>query len=158
MRSTKFLSGKDEEILKLVDEWGGVGLPENVFQPSGNYSGFCYIQKSAESGPVLVIPADLPRMKTEDLDEMFAFPKENQFLVIVPDYNQTGTNALYMSRPALIKPMFGRWSFQKHIRQALRKSINLSVWLNKAVQYDLDTPQDLQKYNKINQYSIETIY
>jgi 2-phospho-L-lactate guanylyltransferase len=151
---------KDEEILKLVDEWGGVGLPENT-SSSLNLAitqAFAYIQKSAESGPVLVIPADLPRMKTEDLDEMFAFPKENQFLVIVPDYNQTGTNALYMSRPALIKPMFGRWSFQKHIRQALRKSINLSVWLNKAVQYDLDTPQDLQKYNKINQYSIETIY
>lgn len=57
---------KDEEILKLVDEWGGVGLPENT-SSSLNLAitqAFAYIQKSAESGPVLVIPADLPRMKT----------------------------------------------------------------------------------------------
>ncbi len=57
---------KDEEILKLVDEWGGgVGLPENT-SSSLNLAitqAFAYIQKSAESGPVLVIPADLPRMK-----------------------------------------------------------------------------------------------
>jgi 2-phospho-L-lactate guanylyltransferase (CobY/MobA/RfbA family) len=195
---------RDEEILKLVDEWGGVALAENT-SSSLNLAisqAFAFIQESEESGPVLVIPADLPRMKTEDLDEMLALAKENgnshfsprhgqetmserekelgslvvsrprimdyfhtencwkenRFLVIVPDYNQTGTNALYMSRPALIKPMFGRRSFQKHIRQALVKSINLTVWLNNVMQYDLDTHQDLQKYNKINHNLIETIY
>ena len=70
---------KDEEILNLVSEWGGVGLLENT--PSSlNLAisqAFSYIQKSNESGPVLVIPVDLPRMKTEDLDEMLGLAKEN---------------------------------------------------------------------------------
>lgn len=150
---------KDEEILNLVSEWGGVGLLENT--PSSlNLAisqAFSYIQKSNESGPVLVIPADLPSMRTEDLCEMMmALARTNQFLVVIPDYNQTGTNALYMSKPGLITPMFGRRSFQKHIRQALVKSINLTVWLNDTMQSDLDTLQDLEKYNKINIYSTKT--
>lgn len=169
---------KDEEILKLVEEWGGVGLPENT--PSSlNLAisqAFAFIHDSGESGPVLVIPADLPGMETEDLIELFALAKSvkysekrdvnrscyqrsfdngkrghnktSSFLVIVPDYNQTGTNALLMSEAKLITPMFGRRSFQKHIRQALVKSINLTVWLNDAIQTDLDTIQDWKKYNK----------
>lgn len=178
---------KDDAILKLVDEWGGVGLPENT-SSSLNLAiaqAFAFIHNSGESGPVLVIPADLPGMKPEDLRGLFALAgsdkssehndgkhscignslglenKEHNkiypFLVIVPDYNQTGTNALLMSEAELITPMFGRRSFQKHIRQALVKSINLTVWLNDAMQSDLDTLQDWQKYNKINFYSTEII-
>ena len=175
---------KDDAILKLVDEWGGVGLPENT-SSSLNLAiaqAFAFIHNSGESGPVLVIPADLPGMKPEDLRGLFALAGSDKssehndgsrsfitdlenkvriptssFLVIVPDYNQTGTNALLMSEAELITPMFGRRSFQKHIRQALVKSINLTVWLNDAMQSDLDTLQDWQKYNKINFYSTEII-
>ena len=94
-------------------------------------------------------------MSSNDLDEVIRLGSDQNFLVIVPDLHQSGTNALFMSQPGLIKPMFGRRSYQKHIKQALVNSIDLTVWLNKKIQSDLDTPQDLENYNKINLYSLE---
>lgn len=149
---------KDEMILEKVQQWGGDALKEN--SPSSLNKAlaqaFAAI-KDIDEGPVLVIPADLPQMETEDLERLVNFAQTENFLVIIPDYNQTGTNALFMSRPGLIEPRFGRRSFQKHLKQALLKNVNLTVWLNKKMQSDLDTPQDLQNYTKINLYSKEII-
>ena len=147
---------RDDEVMALTKEWGGIALAE-ASPSSLNLAvnqAFGYIQKQG-SGSVLVIPADLPQMGSNDLEEVIRLGSDQNFLVIVPDLHQSGTNALFMSQPGLIKPMFGRRSYQKHIKQALVNSIDLTVWLNKKIQSDLDTPQDLENYNKINLYSLE---
>jgi len=140
----------DPQLLTYTEVNGGVGLLEN--SPSSLNQAisqaFSVIQEE-DPGPVLVIPADLPKMRSEDLAELISLGRSDRFLVIVPDCHQTGTNALYLSSPTLIRPRFGYRSFQKHTGQALKKTADLTIWLNKPMQYDLDTFQDLHLYNKI---------
>jgi len=88
-------------------------------------------------------------MTEEDLTELIDLRHDGKFMVIVPDQRQCGTNAIILSHPNFLVPQFGRRSFQKHIQQAANQSIDLIVWLNKNIQRDLDTPQDLLFYNKI---------
>ena len=140
----------DPQLLTYTEANGGLGLQEN-YPSSLNQAisqAFSVIQEE-DPGPVLVIPADLPQMRSEDLAELISLGKSDRFLVIVPDWHQTGTNALYISGPTLIQPRFGHRSFQKHTGQALKKSADLTIWLNKTMQYDLDTFQDLHLCNKI---------
>jgi|LSQX01.1.fsa_nt_gb 2-phospho-L-lactate guanylyltransferase len=142
---------KDQELLDYTRANGGVALQENT--PSSLNKAvsqaFAVIQDN-DPGPVLVVPADLPDMRSEDLAELIDQGTSDRFLLIVPDCHQTGTNALFASSPTLIEPRFGRRSFQKHTGQALKKSAEITIWLKKSMQYDLDTFQDLQLYNKIN--------
>lgn len=149
---------KDDTILKMVEAWGGLALREQspTSLNKALEQAFETIKQKG-GGAVLVIPADLPQMQTKDLESLISLGKAKDFVVIVPDYNQTGTNALFMSRPGLIRPMFGRKSFQKHVRQSSEKSVELTVWLNQFMQSDLDTHQDLQNYIKINIHSTEFI-
>ena len=140
----------DPQLLTYTEANDGVGLLEN--SPSSLNQAisqaFSVIEEE-DPGPVLVIPADLPKMRSEDLAELISLGISERFLVIVPDCHQTGTNALYLSSPTLIRPRFGYRSFQKHTGQALKKTADLTIWLNKPMQYDLDTFQDLHLYNKI---------
>jgi len=140
----------DPQLLTYTEANDGVGLLEN--SPSSLNQAisqaFSVIEEE-DPGPVLVIPADLPKMRSEDLAELISLGISERFLVIVPDCHQTGTNALYLSSPTLIKPRFGHRSFQKHTSQALKKTADLTIWINKPMQYDLDTFQDLHLYNKI---------
>jgi len=45
-------------------------------------------------------------------------------------------------------PQFGRNSFQKHARQALKIGENLDVLLIENIQHDLDTYTDLEMLDK----------
>jgi len=141
---------QDEKVLDYARQSGGVALKENQ-QSSLNdaVSQAIAFILGKETGMVLIVPADLPWMTEEDLTELIDLRHDGKFMVIVPDQRQCGTNAIILSHPNFLVPQFGRRSFQKHIQQAANQSIDLIVWLNKNIQRDLDTPQDLLFYNKI---------
>jgi len=63
--------------------------------------------------------------------------------LIVPDHMQLGTNALLLTRPNLLKPQFGANSFQAHCQQAEHLHLHQTIYLNKHIQQDIDTPDDL---------------
>lgn len=141
---------QDEEVLEYTRQMGGVALQENK-QSSLNEAVTQALEtiQTNQPGMVLIVPADLPWMTVEDLDALFQLRRDGEFIVIVPDHCQRGTNAILLSHPDLLVPQFGRHSFQKHTQQAINRSVALVVFLNKNIQRDLDTPQDLLFYNKI---------
>jgi len=96
-------------------------------------------------GCFLVLPSDLPLMTPQDISRLIEQMDGKRILVIVPDHLQSGTNALLMSDPELIKPCFGTDSFRKHTRQALAKNAELVVYLNQNIQWDLDTSLELNR-------------
>lgn len=103
------------------------------------------------SGRILILPSDLPLMTSKDLENLISIADRKQQLVIVPDHFQSGTNALLLSEPDLIKPCFGSGSFRKHTRQAWEKNAELVVYLNENIQWDLDT--SLELYRIINTHN-----
>ncbi len=104
--------------------------------------------RQAGGGRVLVLPSDLPLMTTSDLIKLTCLAEGGRKLVIVPDHYQSGTNALIMSDPDLIRPRFGSGSFRKHTRQAMEKNAELVVYLNENIQWDLDTSLELYRIIK----------
>ncbi len=140
----------DEKILNHVRENGQIALEEHE-KSSLNLAvsqALSFITE-ADGGQVLILPADLPWMTGKDLAGFIQLQKEGNFIAVIPDQKQTGTNAVLISNPGLLKPKFGENSFQKHTKQAQSIGTNLIVWLNKNIQRDLDTPQDFEFYNKI---------
>ena len=142
---------QDEEVLQYTRQSGGVALVENQ-QSSLNAAVSQALDFIVENDPgkVLIVPTDLPWMTVEDLAGLIGKREVGKFMVIVPDQRQWGTNAIFISHPGLLTPRFGRRSFQKHVKQAASRSAALTVWLNKNIQRDLDNPQDLLFYNKMN--------
>ncbi len=141
---------QDDHVLDYARQMGAVTLQENI--PSSLNEAVLQALSfliEYDPGMALIIPTDLPWMTVEDLATLIHLRRTGEFMIIVPDQAQRGTNAIFLSHPSLLKPQFGRHSFQKHTRQATNRSIELIVWLNKNIQRDLDTPQDLFFYNKI---------
>jgi 2-phospho-L-lactate guanylyltransferase len=108
---------------------------------------------------LLILPADLPLVSETDLLEFLALESGQTQMIIAPDRKMDGTNALFINPIGAIKYNFGEWSYRKHIEQAERKGIDVSILQNKNLAFDLDVPEDWEllrtldseKNNQINQ-------
>lgn len=140
---------REDHALAFCRTNGGVPLLED--DPSTLNSAISLAQKiilKQGNSRVMILPSDLPLMASKDLESLLCLADGKRKLVIVPDHLQAGTNALVMSEPQLIEPNFGSGSFRKHTRQALEKNVELIVYLNENIQWDLDT--SLELYRIIN--------
>jgi 2-phospho-L-lactate guanylyltransferase len=92
---------------------------------------------------VLVLPADLPLLKDEDIRELIERAQNPPVMVIVPDRHRSGTNAL-LTRPAgLIEYDFGPESFERHVARAESAGARLEICEIASVGLDVDLPEDL---------------
>jgi 2-phospho-L-lactate guanylyltransferase len=101
------------------------------------------VAKSYRSHSVLVLPADLPQLTEEDIRVILESGKQPPVVVIVPDYHQKGTNALYMNPAGAIEYEFGEGSFDRHSQSALRAGVELKVCNLPSLAHDVDLPEDL---------------
>lgn len=92
---------------------------------------------------VLVLPADLPLLRKEDLLMFFEHITKSPSVVITPDRHLNGTNALLMSPGGLITYDFGPGSFPRHCEQTKKIGARLEIVRNENIELDLDTPADL---------------
>ena len=99
---------------------------------------------------ILILPADLPLISREDIEELLSFESALSQMIIVPDRKMNGTNALFINPIGAIKYNFGEWSFRKHIEQAERKKIDVKILNNPNISFDLDMPEDWELLEKNN--------
>ncbi len=99
------------------------------------------VRRGAEA--IMVLPADLPLLRTRDLAQAMRQGSRRAFAVIAPDRAEQGTNLLYLSPPGIIEFSFGERSFKKHLQSARRKKIRVSVFRTLALAQDIDRPEDL---------------
>jgi 2-phospho-L-lactate guanylyltransferase len=93
---------------------------------------------------VLVIPADLPLLKKEDLEKLLARAKNPPVVVIAPDRHGKGTNALLASPPGLIEYDFGPDSFRLHQERAKKAGARVEICELSSLGLDVDMPEDLE--------------
>lgn len=91
-------------------------------------------------GFVVLFP-DLPVLQSSDLTALITPPAQ---IVIAPDQDQSGTNALLIRRqPADLSSFafqFGMESFAKHIAEAHRLGLDPTIVTTAGLAFDLDTP------------------
>jgi len=135
---------RDEEALEWTQTHGGESLLEEGEESlnSAVRQGLTWVGLH-HSGPVLILPTDLPLCIEEDLGLLCKYLPEHPGVLIVPDAVQLGTNALFLTRSNVLVPQFGLHSFQAHCRQAEQLHLHQTIYLNRHIQQDIDTPEDL---------------
>lgn len=98
---------------------------------------------------ILIMPADLPLINENDIQSFIRLGENNKGIIISSDYRENGTNALLINPIGAIDYNFGDWSFRKHIEQAERKKITVTVANINSFKYDLDIPEDLDLIRSI---------
>ena len=91
---------------------------------------------------ILTIPGDVPCITAADVDAIVAPLHPPVPVVLVPNRDDLGTNAIVLSPPDCLPLRFGYDSFQRHLRLAAER--HLAVEIRRLPRgADIDEPEDL---------------
>ena len=91
----------------------------------------------------VVLMGDLPGLTTGDVDALLDRLQGSQ-VVLAPDRQQEGTNALALHLPPAIQTAFGRRdSFSEHLRRCRDAQIETATLTTAALAFDVDWPEDV---------------
>ena len=102
-----------------------------------------------ETRELLVIPADLPLVTTDEIDQMLDLSGDPPEMIIAPDRHLSGTNALYLNPIGEIEYHYGPNSYQLHIAESESHGFLLKKRISPFLGFDLDLPEDLEILKKI---------
>jgi len=66
-------------------------------------------------------------------------------VALTPSKDGAGTNALLMHPPGVIRPVFGRDSFQRHLALADQQGVSRRVIRTSGIGFDVDEPKDFRR-------------
>jgi 2-phospho-L-lactate guanylyltransferase len=104
--------------------------------------------KNAGCEAVLILPGDLPLLRSGDIDVVLRQVPDGQiapFALLIPSHDKLGTNALLLAPPDIIKLRFGYDSFSYHTSQVSAQGLPIRCFENEHIALDIDEPQDLEK-------------
>jgi 2-phospho-L-lactate guanylyltransferase len=138
---------RDTKALAMVRDLGANTVQESG-TPELNHALLRATQvlRAWSTEAVLVVPADIPLLAAEDIEEMVQRGRYHNSVVIAPDRHETGTNLLLVRPPGLIPYVFGENSFAEHQRLAIEAGATISVYRSERVALDVDWPEDLERY------------
>ncbi|MEE9135026.1 MAG: 2-phospho-L-lactate guanylyltransferase [Nitrososphaerales archaeon] len=137
----------DQEVIKIASDFGAHGIKEEA-----EYGVNAAVEKGIEyalknrADSIVVLPADLPRLNTEDLVSLVAAVEEDPTVVMTPSNRLDGTNALLMKPPAVMNLHYDQDSFRAHVLEAIEQNVRLKTVLRNGLMSDLDDQTDLAEY------------
>ena len=90
---------------------------------------------------ILVIHADLPFVTGREVDEFLARSSRYE-VAFNPSKDEDGTNALFLQSAEMIKPAFGKNSYEKYVALARTKGLRYKVVKLNRIGSDIDEPKD----------------
>lgn len=91
----------------------------------------------------LVLTADLPLVRPDDLAAVLAAAPPAPSAVLVPSHEGTGTNAMLLRPPQAIPPRLGPDSLARHLAEAAQAGVTVRRLERPRLALDIDTPRDL---------------
>lgn len=92
---------------------------------------------------MLTIPGDVPLITAGDVEAAARPPQPEVSVILVPNRDELGTNAVLLSPPDCMPLHFGYDSFRRHIRLASERQLAIEVRRLPRLALDLDEPADL---------------
>lgn len=114
------------------------------------------VAKAYFANEILVLPADLPLIKPEDIIKFIHLAGKPPEIIISPDRRHDGTNALLINPADLIEYQYGPGSFLTHINSAKKKNARIEIVESETFGLDLDLPEDLEILKKYDQTPLMT--
>ncbi|MCB0186400.1 MAG: 2-phospho-L-lactate guanylyltransferase [Caldilineaceae bacterium] len=133
-RDRSVLDGFQAPHLHYVAEQG-LGLNPAIHQ--GRHEA---IRRGADA--ILVLPADLPRLASSDIMDLYTCALPGDGIVIVPS-DDNGTNALLVRPPQAIDFLFGHNSFMNHCLAAQMANLPCKIVDSPHLRFDVDLPSHL---------------
>jgi 2-phospho-L-lactate/phosphoenolpyruvate guanylyltransferase len=135
---------RDQSALALARDFGARTVQENgAPQLNVALARATVVAKNYSTHGVLIVPADLPLLTSEDVYSMLERAKDPPVVVVAPDRHRKGTNALLVCPAGLIQYDFGTNSFQRHCDRALQAGARLEIVELPSLGLDVDLPEDL---------------
>jgi 2-phospho-L-lactate guanylyltransferase len=93
---------------------------------------------------VLLVPGDCPALDPLELDDLLNRPIAGPEVLVVPDRHGSGTNALVLTPPDVLRPAFGPGSRERHEQRAREAGITVQCVSVSTLGLDVDTLDDLE--------------
>lgn len=155
IRSTPQIMGtlvisRDTKALAIAREYGAHTVQESG-QPELNTALMRATQVIArwKAGAILILPADLPLIASEDIAMMTEMGQKDYSVVISTDQHEDGTNAMFIRPPGLIEYAYGTGSYKRHVELAREAGAEVKVYHSERLSLDIDVPADLQSYQQL---------
>jgi 2-phospho-L-lactate guanylyltransferase len=131
--------------LRLARAAGAIALREPQPRRGLNHAIAHAVRRALRCGArrVLILPCDLPALTATALDALIARSRPDARVVIAPDRDGTGTNALFLGVRARFAFTYGPGSFERHLAAARSRGWVAAVCARPELTLDLDTPHDL---------------
>lgn len=139
----------DPHVKTLAEKYGAALLTEAT--PAGlNVAVSRGVDWAVARGAsaVLVLPADLPFARVEDIEAMVRPPAAGRrpLLALCGDETESGTNALLLAPPGHFTFHYGPGSFPAHLAEAVARGRSTYVINAPGLRFDLDTEADWRAY------------
>lgn len=137
---------RDPVALTTAAALGATGLMETPADLNSALTQACGYAHTSGADAALLLPADLPRLRQQDLVELAeAFSSYPRTVVLAPS-RDGGTNALMLPLPAPFPFAFGPDSHCFHRALATAAGYTTTVVNSPTLAFDLDSPADLCEF------------
>jgi len=140
----------DSKVAEIATSLGAQLICEEVEKGETDAVDFARSElKQLNREAVLIIPGDMPLVRSADIEEVLAQVPEGAgfpFALLVPSHDRLGTNALLLAPPDIIKLRFGYDSFTYHMSQLSAQGLSLRFIENERLALDIDEPKDLERF------------
>lgn len=153
---------RDPQALKIARRYGAWSIVESDANEGGADTVRSGLNRALEQATrtclangaraLLIIPADLPRLRVRDLEKMIGLGEPAPTLVIAPARRDGGTNALLTNPADDFTYEFGKDSGAKHVAQARAKGWRIAFYESDTVTLDLDVPLDYEAMQAENKF------
>jgi 2-phospho-L-lactate guanylyltransferase len=92
----------------------------------------------------IILPQDIPCIKTQDIDFMLNYKIPPNFAIVVPSRRFDGTNALVRMPIDLMKTHYDEDSYKIHMNTAKEHTRNVTLVFVKRIMLDIDNMEDLK--------------
>jgi 2-phospho-L-lactate guanylyltransferase len=99
--------------------------------------------RAAHVDEIVVLPADLPRLTTQDVETLITAGR-HAGIAVAGDSAHVGTNGLYLSPTLDLAFSFGSHSLEAHLAAARALGIRPAIVRRPGFELDVDTPRDLE--------------
>ena len=140
----------DSRVAEIATSLGAQLIREEVEKGETDAVDFARRElKQLQREAVLIIPGDMPLVRSVDIEEVLAQVPEGAgfpFALLVPSHDRLGTNALLLAPPDIIRLRFGYDSFTYHMSQLSAQGLPFRFIENERLALDVDEPKDLERF------------
>lgn len=139
----------DKRAQKVTEQFNAYFLNEGEPRGLNNAIRFAVSEREMEKSALLVVHADLPLLTPLEV-RVFLKEANGYPVVIAPSKDESGTNAMLLQPAEVLRPSFGKDSYNRHLSILDQKGIAFSVQSVRGFGFDIDEPKDLLDLTQLN--------